>query len=180
MPVYLARIVCLMKIITLRGVFTLVLTLVFSSVIAQSGARRAANAIETVGSFSKAFKSDPGRAKSKYKSGDSFNPGGSEIGSKYGRVYLKCFSDNDTLFYLQKPYQQYDDWRKYYFLIVNKEAKDSILDNALNKDKHNIAFCYWDGVGIEKDREKAVMWMHRSAAQGYEKAKKALKTMGEE
>lgn len=44
--------------------------------------------------------------------------------------------------------------------------------------QHNIAFCYWDGVGIEKDREKAVMWMRRSAAQGFEKAKKALKTMG--
>ena len=44
--------------------------------------------------------------------------------------------------------------------------------------QHNIAFCYWDGVGIEKDREKAVMWMRQSAAQGYEKAKKALKTMG--
>jgi len=46
--------------------------------------------------------------------------------------------------------------------------------------QHNIAFCYWDGVGIEKNREKAVMWMRRSAAQGYEKAKKALKTMGVE
>lgn len=46
--------------------------------------------------------------------------------------------------------------------------------------QHNIAFCYWDGVGIEKDREAAVMWMRRSAAQGYEKAKKALKTMGVE
>jgi len=44
--------------------------------------------------------------------------------------------------------------------------------------QHNIAFCYWDGVGVEKDREKAVMWMRQSAAQGYEKAKKALKTMG--
>lgn len=46
--------------------------------------------------------------------------------------------------------------------------------------QHNIAFCYWDGIGIEKDRETAVMWMRRSAAQGYEKAKKALKTMGVE
>lgn len=46
--------------------------------------------------------------------------------------------------------------------------------------QHNIAFCYWDGVGIEKNRETAVMWMRRSAAQGYEKAKKALKTMGVE
>ena len=46
--------------------------------------------------------------------------------------------------------------------------------------QHNIAFCYWDGVGVEKDRKKAVMWMRRSAAQGYEKAKKALKTMGVE
>ena len=46
--------------------------------------------------------------------------------------------------------------------------------------QHNIAFCYWDGVGIEKNREKAVMWMRRSAAQGYEKAKKALKIMGVE
>ncbi len=46
--------------------------------------------------------------------------------------------------------------------------------------QHNIAFCYWDGVGIEKDREVAVMWMRRSAAQGFEKAKKALKTMGVE
>lgn len=46
--------------------------------------------------------------------------------------------------------------------------------------QHNIAFCYWDGVGIEKNREAAIMWMHRSAAQGYEKAIKALKTMGVE
>lgn len=46
--------------------------------------------------------------------------------------------------------------------------------------QHNVAFCYWDGVGIEKDRETAVMWMRRSAAQGYEKAEKALKTMGVE
>ena len=46
--------------------------------------------------------------------------------------------------------------------------------------QHNIAFCYWDGVGLEKDREKAVMWMRRSAAQGYEKAIKALKIMGVE
>lgn len=46
--------------------------------------------------------------------------------------------------------------------------------------QHNVAFCYWDGVGIEKDREKAIMWMRRSAAQGYEKAQKALKTMGVE
>ena len=46
--------------------------------------------------------------------------------------------------------------------------------------QHNIAFCYWDGVGVEKDCEAAVMWMRRSAAQGYEKAQKALKTMGVE
>ena len=46
--------------------------------------------------------------------------------------------------------------------------------------QHNIAFCYWDGVGVEKDREAAVMWMRRSAAQGYEKAQKALRTMGAE
>ncbi len=46
--------------------------------------------------------------------------------------------------------------------------------------QHNVAFCYWDGVGIEKNRETAVMWMRRSAAQGYEKAIKALKTMGVE
>ena len=46
--------------------------------------------------------------------------------------------------------------------------------------QHNIAFCYWDGVGVQKNRETAVMWMRRSAAQGYEKAKKALKTMGVE
>ncbi len=46
--------------------------------------------------------------------------------------------------------------------------------------QHNIAFCYWDGVGVEQDREKGIMWMRRSAAQGYEKAKKALKTMGVE
>ena len=44
--------------------------------------------------------------------------------------------------------------------------------------QHNIAFCYWDGVGVQKNRESAIMWMRRSAAQGYEKAKKALKTMG--
>ena len=46
--------------------------------------------------------------------------------------------------------------------------------------QHNIAFCYWDGVGVEKHQEKAIMWMRRSAAQGYEKAKKALRTMGVE
>ena len=46
--------------------------------------------------------------------------------------------------------------------------------------QHNIAFCYWDGVGVEKNRETAIMWMRRSAAQGYEKAAKALKTMGVE
>lgn len=44
--------------------------------------------------------------------------------------------------------------------------------------QHNIAFCYWDGNGVEKDREKAVMWMRRSAAQGFDKAIKALKIMG--
>jgi TPR repeat protein len=44
--------------------------------------------------------------------------------------------------------------------------------------QHNIAFCYWDGVGVERNRETAVMWMRRSASQGYEKAKKALKIMG--
>ena len=46
--------------------------------------------------------------------------------------------------------------------------------------QHNSAFCYWDGVGVQKNRETAVMWMRRSAAQGYEKAAKALKTMGVE
>ena len=46
--------------------------------------------------------------------------------------------------------------------------------------QHNIAFCYWDGVGVQKNRETAIMWMRRSAAQGFEKAKKALKTMGVE
>ena len=46
--------------------------------------------------------------------------------------------------------------------------------------QHNIAFCYWDGVGVEKNRDTAIMWMRRSAAQGYEKATKALKTMGVE
>lgn len=46
--------------------------------------------------------------------------------------------------------------------------------------QHNIAFCYWDGAGIEKNRESAVMWMRRSAAQGCEKAMKALKIMGVE
>ena len=44
--------------------------------------------------------------------------------------------------------------------------------------QHNIAFCYWDGNGVEKDREKAVIWMRRSAAQGFDKAIKALKIMG--
>ena len=44
--------------------------------------------------------------------------------------------------------------------------------------QHNIAFCYWDGVGVEKNHEKAIIWMRRSAAQGYEKAIKALKIMG--
>lgn len=44
--------------------------------------------------------------------------------------------------------------------------------------QHNLAFCYWDGAGIEKNHEVAIMWMRRSASQGYEKAKMALKTMG--
>lgn len=64
-----------------------------------------------------------------------------------------------------------------------KKAAALYLDAAEKGNKyaqHNIAFCYWDGIGIEKDREKAVMWMRRSADQGYEKAKKALKTMGVE
>lgn len=138
MPNNLARVASLMKIITLRGVVTLVLTLVFTSVIAQSKAGRAANALEAVSSFSKVVKGEADRPKSKYKPGDCFNPGGYEIGSRYGRVYLKCFSDNDTLFYLQKPYHPNDDGRKYYFLIINKEVKDSILDNALNKNKHKL------------------------------------------
>lgn len=46
--------------------------------------------------------------------------------------------------------------------------------------QHNVAFCYWDGIGVEKNRETAIMWMRRSASQGYEKAQKALKTMGVE
>lgn len=46
--------------------------------------------------------------------------------------------------------------------------------------QHNIAFCYWDGTGVRKDRETAIIWMRRSAAQGYEKAINALKTMGAE
>ena len=43
--------------------------------------------------------------------------------------------------------------------------------------QHNVAWCYWDGVGIEKDQNAAIMWMRRSAAQGFEKAIQALKTM---
>ena len=46
--------------------------------------------------------------------------------------------------------------------------------------QHNVAWCYWDGIGIEKNRNTAIMWMRRSAAQGYDKANKALKTMGVE
>ena len=46
--------------------------------------------------------------------------------------------------------------------------------------QHNIAWCYWDGIGVGKNRDAAIMWMQRSAAQEYEKAKKALETMGVE
>lgn len=30
--------------------------------------------------------------------------------------------------------------------------------------QHNLAFCYWDGAGIEKNHEVAIMWMRRSAS----------------
>ena len=43
--------------------------------------------------------------------------------------------------------------------------------------QHNIAFCYWDGMGVEKNHDLAIMWMRRSAEQGYEKAYKALEMM---
>ena len=43
--------------------------------------------------------------------------------------------------------------------------------------QHNIAFCYWDGMGVEKNNDLAIMWMRRSAEQGYEKAYKALEMM---
>ena len=106
---------------------------------AQSGLGRvtkgAAGAAEIL---SEVIKTNPDRPKSKYKTGERFHPGGYEINCSYGRIYLKRFADNDSLFYLQKPYRRDDDGRKYYFLIVNSEVKDSILDNALNKGKHKL------------------------------------------
>ncbi len=81
--------------------------------------------------------------------------------NKLGNMYAKGIGCNKDIYKAAK----------YYLLAAEKGNKFA---------QHNIAFCYWDGVGIEKDRKKAVMWMRRSAAQGFDDAKKALKIMGVE
>ena len=48
----------------------------------------------------------------------------------------------------------------------------------MKEAQFKLGVCYYRGVGVPKDREKAVEWLQKSAKQGYDPAKKALKMLG--
>lgn len=55
-----------------------------------------------------------------------------------------------------------------YWFSKAAEQGDSIA-------QHNLGVCYYNGRGIAKDKDMAKYWFEKSAAQGYEPAKEALK-----
>ena len=46
--------------------------------------------------------------------------------------------------------------------------------------QYSLGVCYWNGHGVERNREQAIIWMKRAAANGHEDATAVLETMNVE
>lgn len=84
------------------------------------------------------FKGDPNQPQKKYKPGKAFPKGGYQISSSAGTFYLKGFEDNDTVFYIQYPNKRYPDGRRFYFILIDKATRDTIIDRSLNTEKYKM------------------------------------------
>lgn len=51
-------------------------------------------------------------------------------------------------------------------------------DKGYIESQYELGVCYENGRGVKQDKSKAIEWYKAAAAQGYEKAKTALKRLG--
>ena len=51
-------------------------------------------------------------------------------------------------------------------------------DKGYIESQYELGVCYEKGYGVKQDKSKAIEWYKAAAAQGYEKAKTALKRLG--
>ena len=74
------------------------------------------------------------RGQKSYSANTPFPTKGYKLrGIRYRNVQILKFPDNDSLYYLK--YNPKNEERNFYFSIIDKETKDSILVNALDKQK---------------------------------------------
>ena len=51
-------------------------------------------------------------------------------------------------------------------------------ENGMALAQKNVGLCYWNGEGVRRDEDKAIMWWQRAARQGNEKAQEYLEEEG--
>lgn len=86
-------------------------------------------------------------------------------GCLYRNVEIHKFSDNDTLYYIK--YNPGREERNFYFTVIDKQTTDTILDNALNKNKIRSVYKreeWLDGalkeLGIQDYRQTKGRWTY--------------------
>lgn len=80
-----------------------------------------------------------GRASKSYTSNTAFPEKGYRLrGVHYTNVELHKFTDNDTLYYIK--YNPGREERNFYFTVIDKATKDSLLVNSLDKKKTPVVY----------------------------------------